>query len=361
MVTDGAALRSNTSTHSRRHMAFQVVDTMADSGPWTALQPDGVTASGDIAIAADVNRFRFGADARSGRITATAAALDHRLERPLPNLDLTTFDALRFWIQGSRAATGAAVQPFFLELRLASAAVALDAAANTWVRLLPISALDTWELVHLNLTDLPAAIRGAVNRIRLRCTDATSAFTCNLDDLIAVRLEMVQDVEAALIARLHNRLVLNGNQVAAMFYHTTNGQPPNPPNTPAMRLQRYHVHRADGHLQLDRPRQDYTGNGFAMGGRAMGYDLYYAVEVFTQTAAQHARVLEYLFEQFAPQGQLLVNNELLPVMWVETPAEALTALPQTVVFRFKVSTVQVLGTPEPVVPLQQLILDVEHQ
>src|SRR5579871_4329153 len=102
-----------------------ILDAMIDATQWKALAPDGVTPSTAIQMTNDTTQVRFPTDTSSGKITASVAALNHTLQRALANIDLTTYDDIRLWIQSSRVADSSLASPFFLEMRLASAGMGL--------------------------------------------------------------------------------------------------------------------------------------------------------------------------------------------------------------------------------------------
>jgi len=68
--------------------------------------------------------------------------------------------------------------------------------------LLPVTGANTWELQRIWLGDMTAALRRAVGFLRLRSLDGTIAFTAAVDDLIATAPRAIEDVDAALLARL---------------------------------------------------------------------------------------------------------------------------------------------------------------
>ncbi len=340
-------------------MPQQVLDPMDNAAPWSALEPDDATPSTELSLAPDALHFRFGADRRSGRITATTAALDHRLRRSLPNVDLAAFDELRFWLRSDRVADGTAARPFFLELRLASAAMGLDDAANTWHRFLPVTRAESWELVRLSLADLSAAVRGAVNRLQLRCVDASAAFTCYIDDLTAVREAMVADVDAALLERLHERLTINGTQVPAVF-HLPELVPAQA--RPFIRLMHYDVRFAEERTGSVENRGDYSGPGYRLRPPALAYDLYYELDIPTDTRAHQAQILEFVLATLAPRGDLIVNSIPLPLERVEGGAVSAEGerLTDRAAMRYRVATRQEVAPSVPVVPpFQEVVVEAD--
>ena len=115
-------------------MSHLVVDDLADLTPWAARTPTGA-ASAAITLARSP-AARLGGPAL--RIEAGPDATGHRIERALGPLDLSPFDDLELWVRGDRAADGSDGRPFYLELRLGSAALAVGASGNAWQRLIPV-------------------------------------------------------------------------------------------------------------------------------------------------------------------------------------------------------------------------------
>src|SRR5207248_4009032 len=106
------------------------VDDGSDAGAWQA-RDSGGGPSNEIAIA------ERAAPPGGLEISATTGALGHYVERADPAHDLSAFEDLRLLLGGDRVADGSEAAPFFLELRLGSAAAAVGSAQNQWARLLP--------------------------------------------------------------------------------------------------------------------------------------------------------------------------------------------------------------------------------
>jgi len=215
----GPVFRLNAQEKSRE-MPSITIDAMDNAAAWTALAPDGVTPSMELSLVIDSARPSPPGIATSARITGTSNALNHTLRRTFAATDLTNFRELRLWMLGERPADGTPSRPFFLEMRMGSAALALNAAGNTWQRYLAVSQAGVWEPVRVSIGDLPAAVRSAMTVMQLRC--AAAPFACNIDEVIAVRDDMVTDVDQALLAILNQGLTLGGAAVAAVL-HPANG------------------------------------------------------------------------------------------------------------------------------------------
>lgn len=339
-------------------MAQLLIDNMNNAGLWSAVAADGVTPSAELSLVVDNTRFRIGADQQSGRISSSVNALDHRVRRALANLDLTTFDELRFWLWSERLADGAPGRPYFLQARLGSVALPIGNVGNTWQRNVPVGQIRTWELVRLSLDDLPAAIRSAANQLELRCIDATTSFACNLDDLFAVREQMISDVDMALQARLHNQLTLNGNQVAAVFFHAE--QPP-VVEMPFIQITQYDVQYIGERTPVVQSRADYTSNGFSLRPISVAYEIFYELDFFADTRAEKGAIMDFVLRRLSPRSELVVNAVPLTVDWVAVPPFDQTGGPRDrCLFYFKVSTRQEVGIAQPVRRPSTITVEVEH-
>jgi hypothetical protein len=290
-------------------MPMTVIDPMTNAGLWTALAPDGVTPSTQIALAIDTGLTPPGNDASSALITGSTGALNHTLLRNLGPIDLTQFDDIRFWIYSDRPADGKASRPFYLELRLASAAMALSDPGNTWQRYLPVSQTGRWETVRLTIADLPAAVRGALSILQLRCTDASTAFNCHLDDIIAVREAMIGDVDAALQAGLNSILSVGGNTIPAVL-HPANGVLTATP--PYIQILHYDAVYSRDRTDSAPARVDFTNQGYSLVPPANAFELYYQVTAVANDRPTQATMLEFVLRTLPPRGMLLVNGTPLP-------------------------------------------------
>lgn len=330
-------------------MAYLVIDAMDNANFWRAYAPDGVTPSTELSMTNDSTHVRFGADRKSGCITASSNALHHVLQHSLAALDLTSFDEIRLWLWSSRGADGSEAQPFFLEVRLASATMSIQDPANTWSRYLSASQAETWELVRLSLDGLQTAVREAVNLIQLRCVNTTVAFTCYIDDVLAVREEMIGDVDAALLELLHQQVRVDGALIPAFFIH-----PENPPEEliPSIRIMQYDIQYDSSRTSVVRSRSDFTTSGFRLRPTSIAYDLYYAVDVYAHSRQQKTQVMEFVLRTLSPCSALFVNGVQIRLEWI-----TISPLDETGKWRsdrellyFKVATRQENGPAEWVTP-----------
>lgn len=340
-------------------MTFTLLDGMTDAGPWSGFEGDGVTPSAVLTLAVDAEIHPLGRDAGSGRIDGAAGALDHRLRRSFAGIDLSPHDELRLWVRADRPADGTPERPFYLEARLGNAALPIGDPQNGWHRFLPVSRTGSWELVSLALDDLPGQVRGSLERLELRCVDDSAPFTLWIDDLAAVREEMVGDVEAALVAELGGRLVLDGNPVPA---HVENpGQ--NAPQVPYVRLELVEIRRGSDRPRAGEVRRDYSGSGYRIAGAHYDFDLVYDIDAVSGSRQHTTRILELVLGRLAPRTRLAAAGRPVLVDW--RPIERSNLVEELnnnrVRLRFCVETRQVVGPPTPVVPtFNQVSIETEH-
>ena len=336
-------------------MPQMIVDLMDDAGPWQAFAADGVSPSTELALTVDTSRPRFGVQTSSGRVSGSVGASNHTLRRAVPNLDLTTFDELRLWLNGDRPADGTPARPFFLELRLASATTAIGSPGNTWQRYFPLSQTNTWESVRLSISDLPAAIRGAVNLIQLRCADASTSFRCNVDDIIAVRDEMIGDVDAALLASLNGILVVNSHPVLAVLH------PANAALTqarPYFEITQYDVVYSRERTQSTRPRADFTDKGYSLRPPSNAYELYYEITAVADDRITQSQMLEFILRTLTPRGALIVNGCPLPMEALSVdPEDQLAGVRTGIPLFYRISTRQEVGVSETVSAARVVIIE----
>jgi hypothetical protein len=340
-------------------MTELLIDNMNNPGLWHAFQPDGITPSAQINLSADATRFRFGTDQVSGRVSATTSALGHQVQRSLANLNLGNFDELRFWAWSDRTADGSASKPFFLEARLGSAALPVGSAGNTWSRVLPVSQGSTWELIRLSLSDLPGGVRSAANLLQIRCIEAAASFNFNLDDLLAVREQMITDIDTALLTRLNNTFSVNGNQVQAVIYHPEL-QPTS--QQPFIQIKQYDIQYCGERTPLVQSRADYSGSGFMLRPSNIAYDVFYELDFFAQIRSEKTQIMEFVLQELSPLSHLLVNDVPLTVDWVVMdPFDHNGQLrSDRCLLYFKVATRQEVGPVLVVRPPSTVIVEVDQ-
>lgn len=175
-------------------MANVLLHSMATA--WTSSSGAVLSVTADLAESID--------GTGSNRLVATSGAQGAYVEwiPPAP-LDLGQLDELRFWVLGTRRADGGASAPFYLEFSFTDAN---DAPGEEHRFYVPVNRAGVWEQRRIGVA---GDRRSAVNRLRFRClTDLP--FTCLLDEILAVREEMLRDAEEALSARLSQGLAFDG-------------------------------------------------------------------------------------------------------------------------------------------------------
>src|SRR5262245_26794500 len=164
---------------------------------WTSSAPAA------LQVAVDTQTF-VGAGAASNRLVAQAGAFNASAEFvPATPLDLRDYEELRFWVLGNRAAHGTTVRPFYLEFSYTDADDTPDDVHRWFV---PINQVGRWEQRRIGIQD---DRRSAITQLRWTCLTAFP-FVCNIDELLAVREEMLTDLEQALTQWLERQAVLPG-------------------------------------------------------------------------------------------------------------------------------------------------------
>ncbi|MEU6225713.1 hypothetical protein [Streptomyces sp. NPDC047042] len=290
-----------------RPVSAVVVEAMNSAQEWTALEPDGTRPSTELAIRDDSTVVGYGPDGISSRVTGTTKALGHLLRRTIAPLDISACSELRLSLRSNRRA-GTGGGPFFLELSLGSAGSPLTDPGNTWHRLLPVRAPHRWETVRMAIDDLDTAVSGALTQIQLRCVDATAPLTAHLDDMVAVRPQLLADTDHALLARLSGITVAAGPVGVAI---RAAGQPL--PDAPALDVVHFDTQFA-AERALDGQRVvAHTDGGARLADYGDPFDLDYAISPVAQDRADQAALIEAVLDRLAPLDELAVNGERLPV------------------------------------------------
>ena len=138
----------------------------------------------------------------STRLVATAASAGRRVAlTPAAPIDLGAYDELRFWVRSSRPARGSAGEPFYLAFAYHDAA---DAASDEHRWLVPVGRAGRW---HQVVVGIESDRRTAIDELRFE-SRLPMTWECHLDELRAVRPEMLRDAREALERRLAPALVL---------------------------------------------------------------------------------------------------------------------------------------------------------
>jgi hypothetical protein len=152
----------------------------------------------------------FGEGIASNRFEAQSGALNAFAEFvPGVALNLSNFEELRFWIRSDRPADGSVIRPFYLEFSYLDVN---DAPGEEHRWFVPLNQSGVWEQRRIGIG---ADRRSAIARFRFRClTD--SPFRCHIDELLAVREEMLPDLEQVLVAQLDRQVILPGLTAVAL-------------------------------------------------------------------------------------------------------------------------------------------------
>lgn len=337
-------------------MPSLVMDSMDNSLPWSAFAPDGVTPSTELSLVIDTSRPRPFADASSGLISGTANALNHTLRRSFAALNLQNLSDVRLWISSSIVADGSPTRPFFLEVRLGSAALPIGSAGNTWLRYLAVSQTGVWEPLRFSLSDLPPAIQSTVTQMQLRCITANRAFRCNLDDIIAARDQTITDVDAALLAKLNGVFTLNGSPVPAVL-HPANGVLAQA--RPFFEITNYDIEFSRERSDSVRPRGDFSDHGYNLRPAGNAYDLFYQITAVADDRLSQSRMLDFVLSMLPPRGALVVNGCPLPMEAIVVyPFDQIGGVRSgDIPLFFRISTWQTIGSSDPVAPVKAFIVD----
>jgi hypothetical protein len=234
-----------------------------------------------------------------------------------PPLDLSAADELRLWVRSTRAADGSPTQPFYLALE---ATASPSGPGTTWRRFLPVPQPGAWTLQRLALDDMPAGFRKAVAALRIRSLDAATTFEAAFDELIAVRPEPLADVDAALLARFHERFEANGQPalvpaVIDLPEHPGDRTPPLILITPwsVLPLDR----RAGGGDAVD----NYTDAGAFARPTPRSIQLDFQLDVFAADRTQKAMVLDRMLASILSEPQLVAANVPLQMIPIEPSKE----------------------------------------
>jgi hypothetical protein len=293
-----------------------VIEPFSTVAAWTTHRADG-SPSAMLGINASGPPRVPSLSAPSATLHADAGSDGHYLERAGPATDLRGVTDLLLWIRCDRFADGTADNPLFLQVKLGSAAMAVNDPGNPWLRLVPVAQSGVWQPVPMSLGDLPAAVRGAVTTLRLTCLDAGTGWSADLDAILAVQPEVLADADAALLARLDQQLQLDGNPVPAFLVPQAAA-----PQPPAFRISNYDVQPDRATSPAEGPRTDYTGSGFAIRPPATVYQIDYAVEALAEDRGTAAAMLSFALAELSPTSLLLGAGKVMTVDWIDAPSTA---------------------------------------
>jgi hypothetical protein len=292
-----------------------VVEAMESAPQWAALRADGSGPSSEFTMQNDSTVVGYGPDGVSAQVTATTGALGHLLRRTIAPLDISACSELRLSLRANRRA-GAGGGPFFLELKLGSAARPVTDPGNAWHRLLPVRTPHRWETVRMGIDDLDPAVSGALTQIQLRCVDAAVPLTAHLDDLVAVRPQLLADTDRALQTRLSG-ITVGGSPVTV----TVRAAGQLLPSAPALDVVHFDTRFAPDRITDGERVVAYTADGTRVAPFGAPFDLDYAISPVAQNRTVQAALIEAVLDRLTPLDELSVDGERLPVELVRLPGE----------------------------------------
>ncbi len=321
-----------------------LLDAMSDAALWKPLLADGNGPSDQVTVAADQTECVSLDDHTSLKFSVGAGATGHRIQRTVAGLaDLSQLDEIRFWVFSNRVADGSASAPAFARLRLGSATSTVGTPGNTWFRDVPVNAPATWELVRVSLDDLAANVRSAVTQIEFLLLNITIPITFQLDSLMAVRDELVTDIEAALAGLLNEKISAGNTKIPAAFYNPDGAAGA----APLIRLYLSEIRVNEDHNAV-MVRRDYAGNLFREQRPPTGYSLIYEIDPVAAEIDTRSRILDFVLNAFAPRNFLEVNGVRLPVEWqARRPSRLVQGTPERFRLRFLIRTWRSAGTSAP--------------
>jgi hypothetical protein len=332
------------------HVPSVLVDPFDDARAWQTTAPGGGPSA---AFVAQTDTSITWLDAPTVALSGTAAASGHQTKTTVTAVDLTTFDDLWFWIHSDRLADGTPGWPFFLELRLGSAAVATGTAANSWFRELPVTRAGTWELVKVSLHDLAPTVRSALSTVQIGCIDAPAPFRCNVAALTGVHEQLLLDLDAALVARLSNRATLAGAPVPAFVEQPGSTTPP---PSPSIRITNYDVQQADARSPAGPSRSDFRNGTFDLRPRRRAYDALYEIDVVASARPDADLLYELVLTQLGASSELVVNGVPQLVEIEPLPTFIGWQRPDHLVLRFRLhSSCAEPGTATPMSAVSQQV------
>ncbi|HEY3140004.1 MAG TPA: hypothetical protein VGJ86_02690 [Acidimicrobiales bacterium] len=294
-------------------MSRKAVAQLQDAGLWSATSASGqptatLVVQPDAAVRLDVP---------VGAVVATAATIGDRVQAAVPPIDLRPFDDLELWVQADQPADGSEAAPWYLELRLGSAARPIGTQNNPWHRFLPLRGDGQWETVVVGLADLPAAVRQATDAVRFTCVDAGRSFRCAIDGPWAVQASVIADVDDALRTVLDGVLELANTPVPLAF------EPGPAPAAKALKIR-----QVTTRLRPDLPtggerRTDFSGHGYQVRPAAVPVELGYELRPHAADRADHAAILEFALTQLATRPHLDVAGRPAALQLVEPAPESL--------------------------------------
>lgn len=182
---------------------------------------------------------------------------------------------------------------------------------NTWHRLLPVRGQDRWETVRLGIADLDTAVAAAVTQLQLRCVDSTGPTTLYVDDLIAVRPELLADADRALEARFSGMAIGEPAVTVTTVKVRTPSEPR--PAAPALDIMHINVNFEPDRVREGQQAADFTADGARMIPFGDPYSFDYAITPVAGSRADQAALIEAVLDRLPALDELCADGERLPV------------------------------------------------
>jgi hypothetical protein len=160
------------------------------------------------------------------------------------------------------------------------------------------------------------------------------------------------------VARLHERVILDGTPVPALL-HAPGATPPADPAY--IRILLFDVRYSDTRTTPMRSRSDAASGGFQLRPRSFAYDLVYQLDAFAPDRAGQVLLLELILRELTPYGALLVNGVLVPIETMTLPAIELLGgeRSERPGLLWKVLARQEIGTPEAVKGVTEVLVETD--
>ncbi len=299
-------------------MSHLRIEEVFEPGRWLTFAGDGRTVSTELAVSIDTEPTPLGQVKSCVHMTGSDKAADHRARCKIPSLDLSNFEELAFWVRSDKVADGSEDKPFLIELRLSSDTVSTESPANKFARYFPVSASRTWELVHFSLVDLNPSVRAAMTYLHLRVlpTPTMAAFDYKFADLIALKRQVVTDVEEALIYLLDNALQIDGSTIPAVV--RTPGMSV-PVKNSLFLIATLDVQRNKSKDISHTVKRDYREDGYAVGPRQQAYNVLIQIECLPKDASHQRQMMDFVIQTLCLRDYIPIAGKLMPIEFVGGP------------------------------------------
>lgn len=259
---------------------------------------------------------RFGPDLMAWQLEGSAEAADgitaYAFRLALSqSISLAGYAEIRFWLQCNQPADGSAERPYCLTFQVGLGGSLVGA----WP--LPVGRPGEWELQRLELGALSSQ---SIDWVEISWAKPSISFRATLDDLMAVRDEMITDADAALVELLDSQVEAtagSGTPAPAVVWQAGSTDGTAPDEAPYIRIMPYAIRLARDRTTADEARGVLPGGLYWLRPPSVAYDLYYQVEAVGGTRAQRNRLTEFILATLCPERVIWVGSQLLPVQWVD--------------------------------------------